>query len=553
MPLPLPSFTDLDPVEVDAMLEEAAERLQEDNPRLDLKRGPNHDLLLYPGSIYATAVRTIGETVQQSQTFIGIRANPTTADEATVDGLLSNYRLVRQTGAPARGQVVLVVSSPSTVVIGANARFNGNGQAFITESVFTAKVDAANILGETDRLLREQSDGSYAFEFEVVAVEEGPSGNVAKDTPVVPESPPAAYVRSYAASDFTGGRDVETNADYMARMDEGQAARIPGNPTNMSAMLMEEDAFDDFVATSIVGAGDSAMLRDRQSLFPIATGGKVDWVIRATALPQRTLVTKTAVFVEDTSAGGVWRISFDRDEAPGMYEARSILPAGSVGLSGTLAISSDTRVVDVTDLTYKAPTMDAADPNQFVYTPFQSAVIEFVDYLTPTSGLVPLESTGSYDVEVVAQPQLAQLQAFIQHRSRRAAGSGDVLVRAPVPCFVAVSVTATLPETAVQPDDETVRNEVAVQINNLGFPGSLSASTVSNLIYEWLPAGSTLSPVDLLGKIRRPDGSLEWLHSNSELKVPDRPEMFTTANTVCFYVEPDDIEISWQRKTATLR
>ena len=85
MALTFPNLTQLDPAIVEQLREEAASRLQEAFPDLDLKRGVYHDTVVYFHAQLAAAIQTLLAQHLQSRSLLAIKANPTLADAATVD------------------------------------------------------------------------------------------------------------------------------------------------------------------------------------------------------------------------------------------------------------------------------------------------------------------------------------------------------------------------------------------------------------------------------------------------------------------------------------
>ena len=81
--------------------------LQDQYPSLDLTEGRVlRNLLIRPAAIFHTLNDTNIDQLRQSMSLQAIEANPAIATEEIVDAVLSNYRVGRDEGAPAAGQLV---------------------------------------------------------------------------------------------------------------------------------------------------------------------------------------------------------------------------------------------------------------------------------------------------------------------------------------------------------------------------------------------------------------------------------------------------------------
>ena len=338
----------LDATLVTSAINEVVQRIQEDNPTLDVSRGVFYELLVYYHSLLATRQDTLISDYRRARSLLALEQDPDLADTDLVNDVLSNFRLDRKAGSLARGTIAVILSDNITVTFGRGAIFEAQGLQYTTTEVYTAKAEAAQINTTTDRLITATSDGRFMFTLEVQAANEGANYNLDKGTLIIPTSPPPTYVTSYATIDFTSGIAAETNAEVLKRLQEGIAAKTLSNRVNMAAFLRGVEAYSRVVGMSIVGYGDAEMLRDKHSIFPVAYGGRVDWYVRSENLPTTVQLTRTATrLAVDNNTAPVWQIALDRDAAPGFYEVRAVRPKGTSSISGTLPILSDTRSYDL--------------------------------------------------------------------------------------------------------------------------------------------------------------------------------------------------------------
>ncbi len=533
-------FEDLDGDDVAAALAEMEQRVQEDNPSVDVRRGVFRDLVLHYQSLLSTRRQANIDDYLNARSLQQITADPALADPDIVDDVLSNFRVVRQPGGTAAGEVAVVRDNDLTATVALGSVFTANGLNYVTTAVYTAKAEAAQIGGDTDRLITRLSDGTYAFTVPVVAEGVGSAYAIPRNTLMVPDVAPRGYLTSYAATDFTGGLDAETNQELIERLQQGVAARTLSNRVNMAAMLREIDAFSRIVAMSIVGYGDPEMRRDRHWIWPTSGGGRVDWYIRASERFERTVLTRTATLVEKTAdLQGRWRFTVGRDEAPGFYEVAAVYLPGDEGSTGTYEVTSDTRAADLTGGGFVP---DVVGEQEAAYTAFQTAAVEFID--TDTD-VVDLELGSSQDYEVVLKtlPLLADVQETVSHRDVRHYGA-DCLVRAPVPCFVQLTFTIYKQQGQDDPDTTAIAEALCAVVNTTGFTGALYASALHDAIHSLLPAGSSVGAIDMLGRLRYPDGSVRYVRDPDTLAVPDEPDSGVSRRTTQFFSEPGDIAIA---------
>lgn len=531
-------FSALDPSLVAANLAEAEARLAELHPTLDLKRGPVRDLVAYPHAVLAAALQAEVAGYLSARSLAAAAANPAAADPATVDAACANFRVYRRPAGTAAGTAVVVVTTDATVVLAAGAAFSSGGRRYLTPRVYVAKAESAQVRGPGDRLITALPGGGYAFEVDLAAETPGSAGVPAKGAALVPSSPPPGFVRAFAKADFTGGADAETNAELLARLDEGVAARGPSSRLGAAAML--RDRFPGLVGLSVVGRGDPEMVRDKHGLLPLAGGGRTDWYVRTSRRAPLVTLRVTAAFVEAGADGyGVWQFALGRGAAPGYYEVRSVLPAGATPADhgGSLPVLSDTRAYDLSGV---ALPPDVADAAEAAYSRFQTSVVRFSDTTGAPTGRSPGD-TADYDVTVVALPDLAAVQDFAGSRDHVAVDA-DVLVRAAVPCFVTASLTVNLRPGDPGPDAALAAAAVAEAVNRAGFSGKLF---VSDLAAAAAPhTGGRLSRVGVVGRFRYPDGRQRYAAAEDELVCPDDPGAGVSARTVQFFCDPDGVAVN---------
>lgn len=536
MAIELKTLAELDPAKVLASAETLAEYVQEDNPSIDAKRGMIRDVVVQYGAALKEIESEEIDRYNRARSLKEIAADPTLAPDDLVDSVLSLYRLTRRTGTSAVGTVTIVLSKAINVTIRSGAVFTANGVQFTTQRVYTSQATTAQ--SATDTVLTQLDADRWGFDIEVTAVEPGVAGRLPKDTVLVPAEPPLAYVKSYAAADFTGGSATETNAELVERLNRGMAARGGGNRVNMDAMLLEQPAFANIVDTSIIGFGDPEQLRNH-TIWPGQLGGRVDWYIRTQDRPELKQLTVTATLISKLADDrGIWQFSLGKNAAPGFYDVVKILPVDSDETLGGFPVTTETRGYDLSD---EDLTPDVANAVEAAYTPLATATIQFKDENKSVAALT-VGDEADYSVTVRVMPLLRDLQDFVSaQRTRHAAA--DVLVKAPVPCFVELSFEIQLKNGQTSPDVDAIKNELATLVNGRGFTGRLPSSALSAVIQKHLESPAAASAIDMFGLIRRPDQTIKPLRSSEVLLIPDEAAKMVTARTTAFFLDPADIAV----------
>lgn len=514
-------------------------QLAEKFPHLQVRRGIAHDLLIVPESNLAALWRENFERLERSSSLLEITADPTLADDAIVDRVLSTKGVLRRQGAAATGEVTIVISKNQTTAIAAGVLFSTGDLTFTTETGFVARPAGNTLFQSTDRTLVRLSDGNYGFTVTVVSTTVGDETNIRKDVALELSSPPSGFVRAYSAADFGSGRTTETNTEMLARLAEGMAARTLASRAGIPALVKAQEEFEGIVSDSVIGLGDAEMVRDRRGLFPISVGSRADWYVRTTDALQRRTVTKTATLASITSGTvSVWNLSIDSTDFPAFYAVESVLPSGST-LEGGFDIGSEQRFLDMDGLTKP----DVADAHEGTYSAYQTAVIQFTDTVTATTDLT-VGDTASYDVVLSGLPLIADIQDFLLTETVDHYGA-DILVKAPVPCFVRLAFTIYQPATQAAADVTSIKQAIVDLVHSVGFTGRLAASAIASEVHAFLTRPAAIGAIQMAGSIRYPDNeTIKTLVNTATLEVPNEPLAFVTPNTVAFYVEPDDIHVS---------
>lgn len=542
MAIEITSFDELDPASVEAMIATMSQLMAEKHPEVELTRGVFHDLVLYFNGLLNAAVRENINRVLQSNSLLKITENPALADEAVVDNVLSNFNVVRTAGAPAVGAASVIFGLPVQTTILPITQFSTDSTetVFTPTAAFTVLPPGSVAVGENERVMTDVGDGTYAATILLQATSVGTAGNIRRGAELTPNGGLNNVVTVYSAADFIGGKDAETNEDYLAKLRSGLAAKTLGGRDSYIASIMSQPAFANTPALSVLGFGDQEQQRDQHGIVPMSGGGKVDIYAQTNAYAQNYEHLLTATYVGPGPTGTLWQLTLGRDVSPGFYEISRIASPNDSGSTG-YGITQDTRNADLTDLDFVPDILYAKES---VYTRYQTAVIRFEDTDTlPVSTLVPGVSKKLYSVTTRALPFIQEIQNFVSSRAHRPRGA-DVLVKAAVPCFTKISFEIRKPAAAPDPDTTAIAQAVAAVVGKAGFSGELHASVISSAAHQYLSAGYALGQIDMFGRIRKPDGKIAYVRDNTILRIPYEPDNFVTSKTTAFLTGPDDVAIS---------
>jgi len=309
----------------------------------------------------------------------------------------------------------------------------------------------------------------------------------------------------------------------------------------MSALLRER--FPTVVADSIIGFGDAEMLRDQHSILPISFGGRVDWYIKTSELPENIGLTVEATLISKSVAdgSGVWQFSVTSDMAPAFYDVRNIRLPTQAEITGSFDVTNRIRGYAIAAVSGLL-TPDIDNSIEAAFSRYQTASVQFRDPVTITDTLT-VGATAEYTVTLRSMPGVADIQASMSARDTRNY-AGDLLVKAAVPCFLSVSFTLEGKSGLRLPEAADIKSDLTQFVNRLGFTGRLYGSQLLERIHSFLPSGVAVSNLDMFAKILKPDGSVHTMRSSTTISIPNLPDEMVSPRTVCFILDQDDIAIS---------
>jgi len=519
------------------------EMVRAENPDVEVKRGPLHDLLFHFSAMLATANQANMFRARQANSMQAVIEDPTLVDDDVIENILANWRITRRTGVQATGVATIVLSAAISVSIPINSEFTDEttGVIVVASDSFTSRLTPESVIVDTDRLLTELPDGTFSFTILVTAKEVGTAGNLSRDVLLCPESEPPNFVRAFTSTDLSGGVDEESNAQVAERLSVAAGTKALSNRTTYESTIQSLESFENTQAISVVGYGDEEQRRDRHSVWVGNFGGRVDVYARTMAEPTRFTRTYTATLISKTGPIGTWQFSIGRDDIPGFYEVVKITREGYLDINDTFAITSEIRSYDITGAGFIPDITTAAEA---AFSRFQTATIQFQDIATDATSLTELASTAEYDIEAIAMFGLDTLQAALVDRDVLEPVT-DVLVRGPVPCFMETEIEIEYNDTEASPDEELVKQAVVDAVNSVNFGGRMPTSTIANQVRSILSGSAVVKEITLSGQVRRPDNTLTSVGpTTSVLVAPDDPSDMVSGRTVIFFQPKNDVTVT---------
>lgn len=516
--------------------------IQEKYPEVDLRRGVFHDLVLYFNGVLHALLQENIDRVLSANSLLKIAADPTLADTDIVDQVLSNYNLTRDTGSYSTGGVAFILATPETTKFLAGTTLTAAGVTYSLRATYTVTSSAVAALDDNNRVMTPVGNGTYVVTLPATATTTGVAGNIRAGTSFLSAITLDNVLSIYAATDFTGGRDAASNANYLQRVKSGLTAKTLGGRASYEAFLRAQPNLENILHVSVVGAGDPEQKRDQHSVIPISGGGRVDVYVQTTAQAQKIIHDVQATFVGSSTNGTLWQVNIDRELAPGYYYFLGAAPAGSSDVSANLfEIKNDYRVTNLYEIGF---TPDIQNYEESAYSRYQAGYIIFDDVDTPSFGLTPYVSTKLYRLISVSMPLIRDVDSVLTARENRPRGT-DVLVKAAVPCFTRIAIDINSTDLADIPEAtlNQMKYDVVTAVQNVGFTGQLHASTIVAAVSKYLSSQQAITSVDMFGKIRRPDGEWRYIRDNAVLKIPNDPEHMVTGRTTAFLVGIEDVEI----------
>lgn len=542
MAITFPNLTSLNLADVNAAKAILIQRLQEKSPTIEFRRGVVHDLLLQLESVIHAAQESYADKFRKAGSIQAIEADPSLADDALVDQVLSNFLISRKQGERSYGEITVVIPSPKATVVAINSVFTAFGKRYLATNTFAAKTSAASVITTSDKLIFEIGDGTYGFNISVEAEEVGADTALKQGDKLQMLVPVGGIISAFVTVDFVQGTAVETNIELIERLREGVAAKNFSNKYTLVSLIKSN--FTSIHDVESFGYGAPEQIR-YHGLFPVAHGGRLDVAIKNNGLPSKSVVDTEATLVEQRINGGLWQTSFTREHAPGFYEASRIVRAADKNnvsiLNGYETVAMVRGFDKSDDGTGFSPDIETA--KEAAFTAYQTCTLQFLD--TDTDASLPVGTKANYSFTLRHQSGLSNIQSYLNNADVRPTGS-DALVRAAVPFDTKVSVVIHNRNKDYTVPVDTINEELFKYVNSLPFGSKLYESNIISIVQNILTEDQSINSVDLRGRIIYPSGRIRYINGRVSLTIPDDPSNLVTSKTTAYFLDKSDIQITVQ-------
>jgi hypothetical protein len=534
-----------------------ADYINESFPDLDLTPGSvQRDIIV---NLYAALEQRIRDELEaslKSNSLLEITKDPTVADDAQVDRVLSNYNITRSNGAKASGYVRVTISSDSTTLIPEGTKMTLDSLEFKVSASVRAISSTETLLQTGDIALVKGTGGVYFVNVPVVAAEVGAKYNVKEGSKASNMTPKVSKVVSVeAAQTLLGGKDAETNAELVTKLQQGVLGKILGGRAHIEAKLKDE--FPYVISVGATGFGDPEMTRDVIQTDSAAThrGGTVDIHARTAHYP---LVETISVVADEVPSTDYYEFTLTREQCNGLYAVAQVnLPTSAN--SGTLCIVEYDRTVD---LPTSGPVPSIVTGLDLGFSTYQKVRIRVND--PATSALI--SSSVEYSVKLLKLPYIDVLQDYVTYGENRSVAA-DMVVKAAVPIFCGCNIKVVKPKAAPDIDTLEIQLAVANAVNGVPFGKPIPVSLIAHTVHSYLPENAFIDfPIKLHGNLYYPDkpafadidntgysfGDENYdtgapdvlqLRTSDTLRPPNHPNRGVSDKTVAFFLNPYAIDI----------
>lgn len=457
-------------------------------------------------------------------------------DDTLVNLVLSRYFLSSNSGTKAKGTLYFVTSNNSPLVIPSNTNFTttDGGLVFVTTQITKVVRTESQVVADTDTYYRSFGTSQYYFTVPVEAVAEGSLYNISQRTSFIVAGINSNVVQIFAASDFTGGDDVETTADAIARIPERYSAGTTGSVQNIKSLITSEFPS---VEISIVGKADSVMLRDSRNPLGLSLGGKSDVYIRSqisTASEERIV---TAV-LEDPLANK-FSVTIASSGNEGIYAVESVSPVSAILdlqiLSVDYGVTGVPAYIDIPD------TYDAFGSKYY------TVKVTFKDVHQATEHLA-VGATRDFKVTVFSMPLVADIDTYITAAEIRNPGL-DVLVKGVIPAVVSTNLKVMLYSGDPVPSESELKSSILSAISEYGVGREeLDSSMIKSAVQRLLGQRSYVDTdtFAMTCTIYEPAGTKTTITDSKKIKITERAALGISKKSVGFLSNESFINIEFE-------
>ena len=455
-----------------------------------------YEQVIRPNAILAASQEQDLGTLRTSFSLyaLSLQANP---DPALAASLASNFRIVPGTGTVGSGELAVYSKQATNIYIRLGTVFTAGSINLVVSKTYVGVYGTTVYQDTADTEYRPMTQVGSEYVFIIPVSTVAPTvESVAEGIPVTMGNQPVQVDRVVVSSAVTGGTAAETTADLVARAATGVTARVPSGNKHLEALFKNITDVTVFSQKSF-GMHDPEMLRDRNVML-VSMGGRVDAYCKTAQIPATRVLTLSGV----RTGIDTWTLQIPAADALGFYYISSIVTASSPQV-----VTNQDEI----QMTYRYETPDSNSPEIISaitarYSVYQAASVTFT-----YPGLTG--DAADFTLSMVTMPSLLTLQNYINRRDV-CNEANDVLIRAPVPCFVGVSVNILRAAGNTDVTDAMIQTAVSAAINGMDISATaVTAELVVMAVAAAYPTVKVDFPVLLDAKTYMPDGGVWLEHS----------------------------------------
>ena len=511
--------------EISNQFTEITELLQTYVSQGDWGAEPLSSLIVRASSIFYAWVNDKISELDSTLSIQDLIQDPSSVTSEIIDKLAANVGLTRQEGTKATGTVTVVLESLVTTVIPAGSGFtDDSGNTYLTTATFIGVVSQSLVTDSNTKLIT-QSGSNYTFEIEVEAEDASSQTSLKKLSALTPSSSLSNISQAYASADFSPGSDSESDPALLGRIQMAMSQPVNDSESHIKSLLVKQ--YPDISAVSVIGMGDPEMLRDKNNLLGVSTGGHTDVYIRNADLPQSTTYETTATLQD--AAAALWEVNIPASVLPGFYSVTQIvLPNG-------------TTVTDLTTNWYIDNLPDYIDmpaTTDVRFSAYQGAVITFKDQATAIG-------KSDNDTQIVTctlqgLANIGDINTWWNSAEVRNPAS-DSIIRAAVPCFITVDLTIEK-TSAITVSTSAVQQAISNEINSTSFSLPFQVSRIIDVASGVIDSSCSVQMPVIVRYVcyTASDNMSGVTYENLDIEQ----DGIISPNTIVLYAYPQDINIT---------
>lgn len=468
---------------------------KEQNPLADISPGSvlNELIVKFAATLHNPIFNQMDE-LGQASTVTKALASTTNTFDPIMDGVASNFGVVRNAGRAVTGIIKVTVTAKKSYFLDQSFLFQqaGINKAYGLSNSYTVDPNIVNPAFNQLKLLT--SGSSFYFLIPVTATTIGALSQVTNGTQFIlgTGSKLAEFVKAEAYGAFSSGQDVENDKELISRFQSGLATQNLISVNAISSVLKKE--FPTFKDVSVVGANDAELTRAKDNLFGIGLPGMADVYVRTTESLETIGFVIQGTQITAGNNQGKWTLTIPIDSAPGFYSILSVVKDQS-GALGSLVITDTNYSLQFPPSLENTNQVNSTLEGRF--TIYQGCTIIF-EY----DGV---SATDNFLVTVLYQPEIAEIQSVFLNSATRIP-CADYLVKSAVPCNVTMHLNLYKKNANDAIPIDKIKQDIYTYINNIPFGADLNVSEIVDICHNYNIKKVDL-PISVTGNIIYPVAS----------------------------------------------